>query len=273
VHVLRFYTVERGFMIRDVLFGLRVLWKDRGYASTAILTLAVCLGANTAIFTIVHSILLKPLPVPDSDRILLMSNQYPNAGTGSATFTNSGVPDYYDRLREVHVFEEQAMYDGSNLSIDIEGSPELIHGMAATPSLFRLLRVPPVQGRIFDDVEGEIGNEQKVILSYGLWQQVYAAKPGVIGQEIRMGGRPFTVVGVMPRGFEFWDADARYWVPLAFTAQQKSDDARHGNSWFKCRAAKTWSNDRTGTTAGERAQCGKPGAVSRVQAASDQCRL
>jgi predicted permease len=219
-------------MIRDVLFGLRVLWKDRGYASTAILTLAVCLGANTAIFTIVHSILLKPLPVPDSDRILLMSNQYPNAGTGSATFTNSGVPDYYDRLREVHVFEEQAMYDGSNLSIDIEGSPELIHGMAATPSLFRLLRVPPVQGRIFDDVEGEIGNEQKVILSYGLWQQVYAAKPGVIGQEIRMGGRPFTVVGVMPRGFEFWDADARYWVPLAFTAQQKSDDARHGNSWL-----------------------------------------
>ena len=88
-------------MIRDVLFGLRVLWKDRGYALTAILTLAVCLGANTAIFTIVHSVLLKPLPVPDSDRILLMSNQYPNAGTGSATFTNSGVPDYYDRLREV----------------------------------------------------------------------------------------------------------------------------------------------------------------------------
>src|SRR5262249_42776661 len=88
----------RLLMIRDVLFGLRVLWKDRGYAATAILTLAVCLGANAAIFTIVHSILLKPLPVPDSDRILLMSNQYPNAGSGSATFTNSGVPDYYDRL-------------------------------------------------------------------------------------------------------------------------------------------------------------------------------
>ena len=103
-------------MIRDVLFGLRVLWKDRGYAATAILTLAVCLGANAAIFTIVHSILLKPLPVPDSDRILLMSNQYPNAGTGATTFSNSGVPDYYDRLRDVHAFEEQAMYNGSNLS-------------------------------------------------------------------------------------------------------------------------------------------------------------
>ena len=219
-------------MIRDVLFGLRVLWKDRGYAATAILTLAVCLGANAAIFTIVHSILLKPLPVPDSDRILLMSNQYPNAGTGSTTNTNSGVPDYYDRLRDVHVFEDQAMYNGSNLSIDIEGSPELIRGMAATPSLFRLLRVPPVHGRIFDDAEGEIGNEQKVILSYGLWQQVFAGKPDVVGQEIRMGGRPFTIVGVMPRTFEFWDAEARYWIPLAFTAQQKSDDGRHNNSWF-----------------------------------------
>ena len=219
-------------MIRDVLFGLRVLWKDRGYAATAVLTLAVCLGANAAIFTIVHSILLKPLPVPDSDRILLMSNQYPNAGVGYQAFVNSGVPDYYDRLRDVHVFEEQAMYNGSSISIDVEGAPELIHGMAATPSLFRLLRIPTVLGRIFDDSEGEIGNEQKVILSYGLWQQVYAGKPGIVGQEIRMGGRPFTVVGVMPRGFEFSDPEARYWIPLAFTAQQKSDDARHSNSWY-----------------------------------------
>src|SRR5438128_11696312 len=118
-------------IIRDIRFGLTLLWKDRGFTMTALLTLIICIGANAAIFTIVHSILLKPLPVPDSDRILLMSNQYPNAGTGSATFTNSGVPDYYDRLREVHVFGEQAMYNGSNLSIDMEGSRELIHGMAA----------------------------------------------------------------------------------------------------------------------------------------------
>src|SRR5262245_29039727 len=145
-------------MIRDISFGLKVLWKDRGYAATAILTLAVCIGINAAIFTIVNSVLLKPLPVPESARILLISNQYPNAGAGAAAFTNSGVPDYYDRLREVNVYEEQAMYNGANLAIDIDGSPELIRGMAATPSLFRLLRVPPAQGRIFDDNEGEIGN-------------------------------------------------------------------------------------------------------------------
>src|SRR6185436_7255429 len=147
--------------------------KDRGYASTAVITLAICMGANAAIFTIVHSVLLKPLPVPDSNRILLMSNQYPNAGTGIQAYTNSGVPDYYDRLRDVKVFEEQAMYNGTNLAFDIDGSPELVRGMAATPSLFRMLHVPPAAGRIFDEKEGEIGNEQKVILSYGLWQQGY----------------------------------------------------------------------------------------------------
>ena len=88
-------------MLRDIRFGLRRLRKDHAYATTAFLTLAICFGANTAIFTIVHSVLLKPLPVPDSDRILLMSNQYPNAGTGITAFTNSGVPDYYDRLRDM----------------------------------------------------------------------------------------------------------------------------------------------------------------------------
>src|SRR5215831_724072 len=111
-------------MIRDIQFGLKMLWKDRGYALTAILTLALCIGANTAIFTIVHSVLLKPLPVPDSDRILQMSNQYPK--TGSTIYTGSGVPDYYDRLRDMSVYEEQAMYDMTSLQLDIHGSPELI---------------------------------------------------------------------------------------------------------------------------------------------------
>ncbi len=145
---------------------------------------------------------------------------------------NSGVPDYYDRLHALSVFEEQAMYNGANFSIDIDSSPQLTHGMAATPSLFRLLRVPPVEGRIFDDSEGEIGNEQKVILSYGLWQQLYGGKREAVNQSIRLGGRPFTIVGVMPQSFQFEDPEARFWVPLAFTAQQKSDDARHSNSWY-----------------------------------------
>src|SRR5213592_2228771 len=126
-------------MFRNIQFGLRMLWKERSYALTSILTLVVCIGANTAIFTIVHSVLLKPLAVPDSDRILQMSNQYPKMG--STIFTGSGVPDYYDRLRGMSVYEEQAMVDITELQLDIHGSPELIHGVEATPSLFRLLKV------------------------------------------------------------------------------------------------------------------------------------
>lgn len=217
--------------MRDIRFGVMRLLKDRAYTTTALLTLAVCIGANTAIFTIVHSVLLKPLPVPDSDRILLMSNQYPKMGSGLLG-THSAVPDYYDRLRDVNVYEEQAMYDGANLTFAVQGSPTLIHGMAGTPSLLRLAKVPPVQGRVFDEAEGEVGRDGEIVLSYDLWQQLYGGNPGVIGQQVRIGGGQRTVVGVMPQGFQFIDPEARFWVPLTFSPEQKSDDYRHHNSLF-----------------------------------------
>jgi predicted permease len=216
-------------MARDFRLALKMLWKARLYATTAIVTLAVCIGANAAIFTIVNSVLLKPLSVPDADRILLMSNQYPNAG--SDTSTNSGVPDYFDRLRDMTVFEEQAMYAGRSLAVELDGSPQLVRGMAATPSLFRLLAIAPALGRAFDESEGEIGSEQRVILSSGLWRDTYAAEPDVLGKELRLAGLPYTIVGVMPEGFEFADPEARFWIPLAFTAEDKSDDRRHSNNW------------------------------------------
>ena len=215
----------------DLRLGLKMLWKERVYAATAVLTLAVCIGANAAIFTIVYSVLLKPLPVPDAASIVLMSNAYPNAGSSVAN-TNSGVPDYYDRLRDMTVFEEQAMYAGRSLAIELDGSPQLVRGMAATPSLFRLLQIAPALGRAFDDSEAEIGSEQKVILSSRLWRDLYAAEPDVLGKELRLAGRPYTIVGVMPQSFEFADPEARFWIPLAFTAEEKSDDRRHSNNWY-----------------------------------------
>ena len=218
-------------MIRDIQYGLKMLWKDRAYAVTAILTLAVCIGANTAIFTIVHSVLLKPLPVPDSDRILQMANQYPNVGSVISR-PHSSVPDYYDRLLDMNVYEEQAMYETTSRVFYIDGSPESIQGMEATPSFFRLLKVQPIQGRIFDESEGQAGNDSEVILSYGLWQQRYGGDPDVIGRQIRMGGYPRAIVGVMPRSFQFVYPQTRFWIPLAFTDQQKSDDSRHQNSWI-----------------------------------------
>ena len=215
----------------DLRLGLRMLWKGRVYATTAVLTLAVCIGANAAIFTIVYSVLLKPLPVPDATSIVLMSNQYPNAGTSAAS-TNSGVPDYFDRLRDMTVFEEQAMYAGRSLAIELDGSPQLVRGMAVTPSLFPLLKIGPALGRSFDESEGEIGSEQKVVLSFPLWRDLFAAEPDVLGKEMRLAGRPYTIVGVMPESFEFADPEVRFWIPLAFTAEDKSDNRRHSNNWY-----------------------------------------
>ena len=217
-------------LIRDVTFGARLLWKDKGFTATVLLTLALCIAGNVAIFSVVYSVLLKPLPVPEADRILRMYNAYPGA-TGSDSRGANGVPDYYDRLRAVDVFEELALYRRNGFAIGEGGTPEQLSGWGVTPSFFRLVRVPPALGRTFVDTEGEIGNEQKVVLSHGLWERLYGADPAVIGRDLRINSRPHEIVGVMPPSFTFIYSDVQLWVPVAFTDEQKSDDARHSNSW------------------------------------------
>src|SRR5437868_5529875 len=215
-------------LFRDLKFGVRSLLKDKSFSATVVLTLALCIGANTAIFAIVHSVLLRPLPVPRAEEILLMANQYPKAGASNST--NSGAPDYYDRLKEVTVFQQQAMFNLGDQTIDLNGTPEKVTAMFATPSLFKLLEVPPMLGRTFTDDEGEIGGEHKVLLSAGLWRQMYAGASDALGKEMRINGRPFTIVGVMPADFHFINPEVRLWVPIAFTAEQKN--ARHSNNWY-----------------------------------------
>jgi predicted permease len=216
-------------MNSDIRVGLRLLWKDKAFTATAALTLALCIGANTALFSVVHNVLLRPLNVPDSDRVLLTGNAYP--GAGAVVGTNSGVPDYYDRLRETTVFEEQALYNSRNQSIDQNGTPTRVRVTQATPSFFRLLRVAPAIGRTFTDQEGEPGNEMKVVLSYALWQSQFGGDPQAVGKDIRLDGVPYTVVGVMPKGFYFVNPEVMMWRPLAFTPQQRSDQQRHNNNF------------------------------------------
>jgi putative ABC transport system permease protein len=216
-----------GFGItRDLQSSVRLLMKDRGYAATTILTLAVCLGANAAIFTVVYSVLLRPLPVPASDRIVAMGDVYPTI-TPTDILSNTA-PSYFDRLEAITTLEDQAMFGRWSDTITINGLPEEVHGMRATPSLFRLTRVSPALGRAFTDSEGDIGAEQKIILSHGLWQRLYGGDPAVVGRDLRLGwtGQLYTIVGVMPREYSFFDPDVEFWIPLAFTPAQMSDDAR-----------------------------------------------
>ncbi|HJR70307.1 MAG TPA: ABC transporter permease [Gammaproteobacteria bacterium] len=212
----------------DLRASWRHLRKHRGFSVTAILTLAVCLGANAVVFAIVDQGLLNPLAVPEPERIMIMANQLPNTG---APFNDTSAPrNYYDRLSGVTAFSEQALFSGAQHKLTLDGATELLIGMGATPSLFRLLGVSPALGRAFTEEEGELGNEQRVILSHGLWQQLYAGDPAAVGTEITLSGRPFTIVGVMPESFSFFMPDARFWVPLTIPPNQRNDPL--ANFWY-----------------------------------------
>ena len=217
-------------LLQDVRFAGRVLWKDRGFAATATLTLAICIGVNVAIFAIVNSILLRPLPVPHAEQLVHMYNAYPGAGVGEEG-GNTGVPDYYDRLRETDVFQEQALYNTRGVTLGQEGNPQRVMAMLATPSLLRLLHARPLRGRLFTEEDGEEGKTHKVVLTYATWRQYFGGRDAAIGQDMRINSEPYTIVGVLPQGFGFLDPDVKMWLPLAFTAQQKSDEARHSNNW------------------------------------------
>ena len=208
----------------DLKYGVRSVRKDWRFATMVLLTLAICIGANTALFTIVNSVLLEPLPIPGAGRLVLIANKYPKAEVGDSN--RSSVADYYDRLRAITVFEDQALYKPTQRTLNEKGSAERVYGMSATPSLFRMLRVAPAIGRMFTDSEGELGADQKVIVSYSLWQERYAGDHAVLGQELRLDGHPFTIVGVMPRGFLFVDAEVRFWVPAAFSAKRAPHQSR-----------------------------------------------
>ena len=158
---------------RDLRVGLRRLLRDRAYTATVILTLALCIGANTALFAVVYNVLLRPLPVPEPDRVLLMSNLYPKAGVIDSS--NSGVPDYYDRLRAVSVLPEQALFNHSSVAVGQDGVPTRVRVGNVTPSFFRVMPVRPALGRTFTEAEGEVGNDKKVVLSYALWRRNSAA--------------------------------------------------------------------------------------------------
>lgn len=211
----------------DLKYSVRSLWRSRGFALTVLVTFAVCIAANTALFAIVDSVVLKPLSVPEAKSIVFMANEYPKAGVNNLKSSSSG--DYFDGLRELTVFESQAVFRERDQTVELNGIPERIHGMGVTPSWFTLLRVTPALGRPFTEEEGEIGREKEVILSHGLWEQLFAGDKSAIGRELRISGQPFTIVGVMPAGFDFIDPDARLWMPLAFTPEEKTQ--HHSNNW------------------------------------------
>jgi putative ABC transport system permease protein len=213
--------------MNDIRYSLRALSKSSAFTSIAMLTLALCIGANSAIFSVVNAILLKPYPWPDSDRLAVVYNSYPlmnlpNAGTS--------IPDYLDRKAGVSGFEDAAMYTNQAFNLASDGEPERIVGMRVTPSLFTTLESQARLGRVFGEADAEPGNEKVAVLSHPLWRDRFGSDPAIVGKTIRLNSTPYQVIGVMPEGFYFPTPANQIFVPFAFTARQKTDDER-GNEF------------------------------------------
>ena len=218
-------------LLQDLRFAVRLLWKDRNFSVTTIATLALCLAANVAIFAVVSGVLLKPLPFPEPERLVRFFNKYPGAGV--ETGASNGVPDYYDRKRDMASLEETALFRETGVTVSGSGlgEAERLPSMLVTPSFFRVVRAQAHRGQVFTDAQGELGQEKVVILTHGLWQRLFGGRDDAIGQDLRLGGEPYKIVGVMPQGFVFLNPDIQLYRPAAFTARDKSDESRHSNNW------------------------------------------
>ena len=212
-------------LLQDVRFAIRVLRKSPAFTLVAVLTLALGIGANAAIFSLVRAILLQPLPYRDADRLVMIWNEY-----GGKPASNSP-PDYLDRKKESRTLDEIAAFRAVSLNLSGTGTPQRVPAARVTASFFSTLGVPPELGRVFSASEDVPGNNYVVVLSHGCWQRRFGGDASLVGRSVRLNGQPHTVIGVMPPDFNALLPDQEAWVPIAFTPKQMSDDNR-GNEYL-----------------------------------------
>jgi putative ABC transport system permease protein len=208
-------------LLHDVRYGVRTLRKSPGFAAVAIFTLALGIGANTTIFSAIDATLLKPLPFPQPDRLMLV---WETSGKGHGNWSSVSAPNFWDFQRQSKSFERMAIFDagrGYNLSpAGTNQEAEQVPGLRVSASFFSVLGFEPFLGRTFLPEEETSGKDHEVVLSYRLWKRRYGGDPALVGRTITIDGQAFTVVGVMPRHFQFqfW-APSQLWVPMGYTKQ------------------------------------------------------
>ncbi len=197
--------------MRDLRYACRLLLKSPGFTAVAALTLALGIGANTAIFTLINSVLLRPLPYPESERLLLAQRRFPRG-----TAPTISIPRFDYWRRNNRVFKHLAAFDilgaGYNLTAP-DADPERLKGVRATADFFKVIGVSPALGRGFLPEEDLPGGPRVVVITHGLWQRRFGGDAGLIGRRLTLGGEPYTVVGIMPPDFQFFP-EADLWTPL-----------------------------------------------------------
>src|SRR5229473_2818694 len=213
-------------LVADFRFGLRILLRNPGFTLAAIVVLALGIGANTAIFSIVNAVLLRPLPYEDSSHIMQVWHVPPAKSFPGMSLFSVSPANYLDWQRQSSSFEQMAAYGFAGFTFGGKERPEAIQGAAVASNFFSLLRVHPYLGRTFSPEEDRPGHGRVVLLGYKFWRHHFASDPAIVGRQIIMESQPYFVIGVMPDKFRFpsW---AQVWVPLAWTNQTRAVRGNH----------------------------------------------
>src|SRR4051794_8580955 len=214
---------------QDLRYGVRILARNPGFATVAFLTLALGIGANTAIFSMVEAMLVKPLPYPGASRIVVPATifQRSKSDTGSVSYA-----DIVDWKAESSLFEAVAAYMPSDLDVAGGEEPERIHAIAADEQYFRVLGSPLLLGRTPASGENHLGAHRVAVLAYGFWMRRFGGDPAAVGSTIELNGVPFQVIGVARKNAT-WPAEAELFRPLAVDQFPKADRLRRDNHIFR----------------------------------------
>lgn len=215
-------------LLQDLRFALRQMMKRPGFTAVVVLTMALGIGANAAIFSVLDEVLLRPLPYPQPQQLIKIWTRF--TGIGQPNDQNwVSPPEFHDIQQLNHSFSDLAALSTGSVNLGLKGSPKRVAGASVSPVLFHMLGLQPFLGRRFLPEEAQPGRDKEVILSYGLWKRNFAGNPGVVGSTIDIDGVPMIVVGVMPAGFSYPD-ESEIWGPLAFGPNDFAENNRgsHG---------------------------------------------
>jgi len=216
-------------LVQDIRYGCRLLMRNPGFSAIAVLTLAIGIGASTAIFSVVDTVLLRPLPYRQPDKLVVVTESLPGMSTDEIGVSAAEYQDYRDRNRS---FSQVAAYESSGFNLTGVGQPSRVNAAALSASAFPLLGVSPELGRAFTPDEDRYGTGNAVVLSHALWEHQYGGDPNILGKAVKLDEKPFTVIGVMPAAFRFpFDGAplsemADLWVPIAFEPDRLSPENR-----------------------------------------------
>jgi len=213
-------------LIQDVRYGLRILRKDPGFTTVAVLALAMGIGANTAIFSLLNGVLLRPLPFPEPERLVLVWEERPMFGLRDSAPSMGNFMDWRARSR---VFQEMGTLDSlASYQLTGGGTPEQVSGAIVMAGLLRALGVQPLLGRTFTQQDDQPGATKLVVLSHAFWQQRFGGDRNVVGRVMVLDNAPYTIVGVMPASFRFPDATKAFWANAgsAYSARDYADRVR-----------------------------------------------